>query len=62
MDAENETEPELPQNLPKVNQGDVTCDIFKRTFPGSMSLQKHIDKCIKAKASLSAPSARRCTL
>ena len=49
MDTQNEIEPELLQNLPKVNPGDVRCDICKRTFPWSMSLQKHIDKMHKGK-------------
>ena len=45
-----ETEPEVPQNLPQISHGNVTCDLCDRTFPGTQSLRKHMDKIHKGKA------------
>ena len=45
-----ETEPEVPQNLPQISHGDVKCDLCDRTFPGTQSLRKHMDKMHKGKA------------
>ena len=29
-----ETEPEVPQNIPQISQGDVICELCDRTLPG----------------------------
>ena len=42
-----------------MNPGDVRCDICKRTFPGSMSLQKHIDKMHKGKGKFKCPKCKK---
>ena len=36
-----ETEPEVPQNIPQISHGDVTCELCYRTLPGTQSLRKH---------------------
>ena len=61
IETQTETKQELPTNLPQVNPGDVICDICKRRFPGTGSLGKHIDKCIRGKENLNTPSAKKCT-
>ena len=45
-----ETEPEVPQNIPQISQGDVTCELCDRQLPGTHSLRKHMDKMHKGKA------------
>ena len=45
-----ETEPEVPQNIPQISQGDVTCELCDRKLPGTHSLRKHMDKMHKGKA------------
>ena len=45
-----ETEPEVPQNIPQISQGDVTCELCDRKLPGTLSLRKHMDKMHKGKA------------
>ena len=42
--------PEIPQNLPQISHGDVNCDLCDRTFPGTQSLRKYMDKMHKGKA------------
>ena len=48
-----ETEPEVPANLPEISHGDVNCELCDRSFPGIQSLRKHMDKmhnALKGKA------------
>ena len=45
-----ETEPEVPANLPEISHGDVNCELCDRSFPGTQSLRKHMDKMHKGKA------------
>ena len=54
IEIQSETEPELPTNLQVVNAGDVVCDICRRTFLGTGSLRKHIDKMHEEKENLNA--------
>ena len=44
-----ETEPEVPQNIPQISEGDVICELCDRKLPGTHSLRKHMDKIHKRK-------------
>ena len=45
-----ETEPEVPQNILQISEGDVICELCDRKLPGTHSLRKHMDKMHKGKA------------
>ena len=44
-----ETEPEVPANIPETTLGDVNCVLCDRSFPGTQSLRRHMDKMCKGK-------------
>ena len=59
IETQSETEPELPTHLQVVTAGDVLCDICRRTFPGTGSLRKHIDKMHKGKGKFKCPKCKK---
>ena len=59
METQTKTEPEVPQNPPSVNPSDVSCDICHRTFPGTGSLRKHMDKVHKCKGKFKCPKCHK---